>query len=232
MASVLDKQLRTPVGDAPVVPVALIVGGLYLCWFAVHYWASDTKWPSDPIKAILRGEPLPVPDRSATDKALQDLQGAAKAGSTLGTATGGILSEGVGALAAGGRIAEAALKYQGQGYAFGGPADVPGHWDCSSFVSYVLGHDVGRPLPGGGTYGSPGYPPHTHGPITNDYLLFGQAVTLSQVEPGDLVVSSQHMGIVTGKDTYMSAHSPATGTHTSSFLGDFPGGPPVYRRVV
>jgi hypothetical protein len=101
MASVLDKRVRTPVGDAPVVPVVLIVGGLYLCWFAVHYWASDTKWPSDPIKAILRGEPLPVPDRSATDKALQDLQGAAKAGSTVGAVAGGVLGAGVGAVAAG-----------------------------------------------------------------------------------------------------------------------------------
>lgn len=231
MAGVLDRSVHTPVGDAPVIPVGLMVGGLYLCWFAVHYWASDTKWPTDPIKAVLTGRPIPVPDRSAINDAISGLKEAAKLGSVAGTAGGGTLGGGAGSVALGGSIAQAALKYQGQGYAWGGPADVPGNWDCSSFVSYVLGHDLNRKLPGGGSYGDSGYPPHTHGPTTYDYLMFGTPVTLSQVQPGDLVVSSEHMGIVTDATMYMSAHNPTRGTGVSSFLGGFPGGTPVFRRV-
>jgi len=235
MADILDKSVKTPIGDAPVIPVILMTGGLYLCWFAVHYWGSDTKWPTDPIKAVLTGKPIPVPDRTAETAALTDIQTAAAqeaAFAAAGTGAGNRLGGGVGAAVGGGAIAQDALKYEAEGYVFGGPADTPGNWDCSSFVSYVLGHDQGRKLPGGGMYGDPGYPPNTHGPTTIDYMLFGAPVTLSQVQPGDLIVSNEHMGIVIDSSTYMSAHSPATGTHISQFPAGFPGGIPVYRRVV
>jgi hypothetical protein len=46
-------------GRAPVIPVVLLGAGIYLAWFAVHYWGSDTKWPTDPVKAVLQGKPLP-----------------------------------------------------------------------------------------------------------------------------------------------------------------------------
>jgi len=45
----------------PVVPVAVLAIGSYLAWYAVHYWGSDSKWPSDPVKAVLQGKPLPAP---------------------------------------------------------------------------------------------------------------------------------------------------------------------------
>jgi hypothetical protein len=54
-------EVDTPVGSAPIIPVIMIGAGFYLCWFAVHYWDSDTKWPTDPVKAVLQGQPLPVP---------------------------------------------------------------------------------------------------------------------------------------------------------------------------
>jgi hypothetical protein len=43
-----------------VIPVVLIGAGMYLAWFGVHYWGSDTKWPSDPVKAVLQGKPVPA----------------------------------------------------------------------------------------------------------------------------------------------------------------------------
>ena len=44
-----------------VIPLVLLGTGMYLAWFGVHYWDSTTKWPSDPVKAVLTGKPLPTP---------------------------------------------------------------------------------------------------------------------------------------------------------------------------
>lgn len=71
------RQIHTPIGTAPVVPVMIMGLGAYLTWFAVHYWRSDTAWPSDPVKAVLTGKPLPVADRSAGRQAIRTIvQGA------------------------------------------------------------------------------------------------------------------------------------------------------------
>lgn len=83
----IGRKVRTPVGDAPVVPVFLIGAGMYLAWFGVHYWRSDVKWPTDVIKAVLQGKPLP--DRTASDTAEEKLV------SQLG-AGGGIVAAGPG----------------------------------------------------------------------------------------------------------------------------------------
>lgn len=226
-------------GDSPIVPVAMVVLGLYLCWFAIRYWASDTKWPSDPIKAILTGKGLPVADRSAQTKILDQIKssGSASVVQTIPGVSGSTAAGGGGSIAGptapfigGQAIATTALKYKGLGYVFGGNASAPGNWDCSSFVSYVLGHDLGHPLPGG-KWGDPGFPPHTHGPTTSNYMMFGTPVALSQVQPGDLVVSSGHMGIILSPTTYISARTPALGVGIDNFPANFPDGTPVYRRI-
>jgi hypothetical protein len=51
--------------DTPALPAALIVAGGYLAWFGVHYWRTDVAWPSDPVKAVLTGKPIPAagPDK-------------------------------------------------------------------------------------------------------------------------------------------------------------------------
>ena len=78
------RKIRTPVGDAPVVPVFLIGAGMYLAWFGVHYWRSDVRWPTDPVKAVLQGKPLP--DRTPSDTAEEKaIQAAGAAGQTTGT---------------------------------------------------------------------------------------------------------------------------------------------------
>jgi hypothetical protein len=94
---ILDHTVPTPLGDAPVIPVALLVVGAYLCWFGVHYWASDTKWPTDPLKALLTGKPIPTPDRTAATQALSELQSSAAAGAAQ--------AAGQGLAAAGGQVA-------------------------------------------------------------------------------------------------------------------------------
>lgn len=47
--------------NAPVLPLILMMTGLYLIWFGVKYW-EDTKtvWPSDPVKSVLQGHALPA----------------------------------------------------------------------------------------------------------------------------------------------------------------------------
>ena len=85
MADILNKTVSTPAGEAPVVPILILITGGYLTWFAIHYWRSDTAWPTDPVKAVLTGKPIPVPDRSATTTALKQITD--HAGSSGGSIT-------------------------------------------------------------------------------------------------------------------------------------------------
>lgn len=205
-------------GHTPVLPVVITLVGAFLTWFGVHYWRSDVKYPTDPIKDVLTGKPLP--DNSPDDAVLP---------ASVAPATDAVAS-GVQAVGRG-VIAQQALKYQGAGYTWGGNASSIGEWDCSSFVSKVLGQDCGLALPGG-HWGDPGFPPHSHGPTTLQYMLFGTGINLNDVEPGDLIVSTEHIGIAISKTQMISAESPQSGTGIASFPGGFPAGPPVYRRVI
>lgn len=139
----------------------------------------------------------------------------------------------------GAQIAADAARYIGLGYVFGGIADRPGDWDCSSFVSYVLGHDLGLALPGG-RWGEPGFPPTSHGPVVVSYANWTLALTIpeSQAAPGDLVCfvglgASGHIGIVTGHNQMISALNPDMGTLRSPIVGYGPyGAPIIYRRIL
>lgn len=122
--------------------------------------------------------------------------------------------------ATGQAIANKALSYKGTGYVWGGRADRPGNWDCSSFVSYVLGHDFGMTLPGGHHFGDPGFPPHSHGPVTTDFYRVGQQISREQVQAGDLVIWHPHIGIAISNTTMVSARSHTLGTGTSTIDGD------------
>ena|SRR5690348_4156457 len=143
-----------------------------------------------------------------------------------------------GAPASAAAIASAALKYAGAGYTYGGRADHPGDWDCSSFVSYVLGHDLGMTLPGGKRYGDPGMPPNAHGPVVVDYASWSGATTLPSgtvPQAGDLAVwpglgPVGHVGIAVSATEMVSALDHVDGTLVSKFQG--PAGATLeFRRV-
>jgi cell wall-associated NlpC family hydrolase len=216
------KTASTPAGAGPVIPVAMILIGGYLAWFGIHYWRdSAVVWPSTPVKDVLQGKGVPAPARAAAADAPVDTSvDAASAGLTVTP----------GAAATGSAIADDALKYKGAGYVLGGNASSVGDWDCSSFASYVLGHDLGLALPGG-KWGDPGFPPGTHGPTTLNYMLFGTGIDQSQVAAGDLIVSTEHMGIAISATEMISAQDEQLGTNVAGFPAGFPAGPPVYRRV-
>lgn len=63
----MAAEVSTPMGPAPVIPVILIGAGFYLAWFGIHYFKSDVKYPTDPIKAVLQGKPLPKATGTPTD---------------------------------------------------------------------------------------------------------------------------------------------------------------------
>ena len=136
----------------------------------------------------------------------------------------------------GAAIAGDATRYQGQGYVYGGDASSPGDWDCSSFVSYVLGHDLGMGLPGG-KWGDPGFPPHAHGPVVTSYADWTAAEATETPAIGDLVLwvgsgAAGHIGFVTGPNQMVSALNTDLGTLVSPVQGYGPPGlTPVYRHI-
>ena len=57
-------------GSGTILPLVVLGAGAYLAWFGVKYWRSQSvAWPSDPVKAILQGKPLPTSTPAATPMA-------------------------------------------------------------------------------------------------------------------------------------------------------------------
>lgn len=142
------------------------------------------------------------------------------------------------AATSGAAIADAALRYKGETYVYGGTGARPGDWDCSSFVTYVLGHDLGLAVPGGSWAAVTGRGTQ-HGPVVTSYATWGGAATIpaGQAAEGDLVLfvglgTGGHMGIVLGPDKMVSALDTSQGTLVSPVNGYGPAGAPIiYRRL-
>lgn len=136
----------------------------------------------------------------------------------------------------GSAIAADAKRYVGKGYVYGGPADRPGDWDCASFVSWVLGHDLKLPLPGG-RWGQPGFPPHAHGPVVLDYAAWRSARDVPVPQAGDLCCwvgagPDGHIGIAISASQMVSALNPSLGVEVTPISGTGPATAPlVYRRL-
>jgi hypothetical protein len=60
-------RVKINFGDSPVLPVGMIAIGMYLAWFGVHYWMSDVKYPTDPIKSVLQNKGLPPATKTPSD---------------------------------------------------------------------------------------------------------------------------------------------------------------------
>jgi cell wall-associated NlpC family hydrolase len=196
--------------------VAYTLGGFVLLY---------SGYANQPIKSVLTGflsgkPPAPNPTGSP-EIGVQDNAPASSSGGSAGTTSSGIAND--------------ALQYQGQGYVWGGNASKPGDWDCSSFVSYVLGHDLGMALPGG-HWGESGFPPSTHGPTTLSYLSWSGAKTIgnnpASAQAGDLCVWQSHMGIATGGGNMVSALDEAEGTKQTTIKGGAPSGEILFVRRI
>lgn len=206
-------------GNAPVIPILLILAGGYLAWFGVHYWRRDIKWPSDPVKSVLRGKGVPPPGQIVTSTdILMSIQ-------EQTPASGGVSD---------GSIASTALTYKGHCYFYGGAPgkDGKGCWDCSSFVNFVLAIRLGMAIPG---YRKGMYDGTVHGPTTLSYLAWSGAATVGHAsqdaQAGDLCVWQTHMGIAIGNGQMISALNPALGTKVTSIDGIVTGELLHVRRV-
>jgi cell wall-associated NlpC family hydrolase len=129
-------------------------------------------------------------------------------------------------------VANDALKYNGHPYLYGGAPGTDGTnpWDCSSFVNWVLGHDLGYMLPGEDSQ----YTGATHGPDTLEYLVWSGAKTVghtaSSAIAGDLCCWQTHIGIAIGNGEMISAQDPKDGTGVSNIF--LPGEILFVRRIV
>lgn len=150
------------------------------------------------------GTPTPTPPELAPDLSKVSFSNADNAG---GAAMGGT----------GSRIADAARKYLGTPYVWGGAQ--PGGMDCSGLVTYVLAHDLGLT----------NLPSQAH-TVTTQFLVWSGAQTVprDQCAAGDLVCWTGHIGIAIDRDNMI--HAPDIGQVVkTSRIWNVP--PPTIRRV-
>lgn len=130
-------------------------------------------------------------------------------------------------------IANDALRYQGAGYKYGGsPANGIGNWDCSSFVSWVMGHDLKMNIP---MYPNGTYTGNAHGPTALQYLTWvgANSIVRSAAAPGDLCCWATHIGIAVANNQMISAYDTSAGTLITAIDGAGPTGegPAIIRRI-
>lgn len=117
-------------------------------------------------------------------------------------------------------VANEALKYQGHCYVFGGAPgpDASRCWDCSSFVNWIVGHKLGMAIPG---YGPGKYNGSVHGPPTGMWGVWPglHRVSRSQVQAGDIIVWTGHMGIAISNSHMISAEDPVDKTRIGPIDG-------------
>ena len=90
---------------------------------------------------------------------------------------------------AGNAVLEEAAKYVGSPYLAGG--GTPAGFDCSGFVSYVYAQ-LGVSLP----------------PSSSSYFNIGTRVSAEDARPGDIIVSSGHVGIYAGGSLQIDSPRP------------------------
>ncbi len=204
--------------------LALATAGGVLLWSGL----SDVT-PVELVKSISSGKPLPKIHVGSPLELLKDAIGSAfSALNPFNSSNPGVqgflqgltgISDTTGS-ALGNAIAQAAVKYKGVPYRWGGAT--PAGWDCSGFVTYVLHHDLGLNLPS-----------NTH-TVTLQFLTWSGATTIptSQAAAGDLVCWPTHVAIAISNTECIGAETVGVGTVTGAFNAMGPGGETfVIRRV-
>src|SRR5712691_8342305 len=127
-------------------------------------------------------------------------------------------------------------RYIGHAYGFGGAPGPDGSkpWDCSSAISWNLGHDFNMKLPGAI---QAGYSGRTHGPVVLQYATWLKARTVAKPQAGVLCIwagagAGGHIGIATGPDHMISALNPSLGTIMTPIQGTGPAGVPLIFREI
>jgi cell wall-associated NlpC family hydrolase len=117
-------------------------------------------------------------------------------------------------------LAVMAEKYLGHAYLYGGAPGVNGSqaWDCSSFINWVVGHDAKLAIPG---YAAGAYTGSVHGPATTEWGIWSgmSHISAGEVQAGDIIVWTGHMGMATSNTSMVSALNPGLGTLVTPIAG-------------
>lgn len=128
-----------------------------------------------------------------------------------GGSVGPLVTEASGAITAAGHgdLAGIAMQYQGHPYLFGGAPGRDGSkpWDCSSFVNFCVGIQMGRAIPG---IKADKYDGSFHGPPTSMWGVWSGLthVSRAEVQASDIIVWVKHMGIAIDNQHMISAMNP------------------------
>ncbi len=223
-APVSHGEVHTPLGDAPVIPLLIMMIGGYLAWFGIHYWRDQvTVWPSDPAKDVLQGKGVPAPSRSASFVSIIAQGGAEAAQESAGATPGSI--------GTGSDLSANLQSYAGKvKYVWGGANPATG-WDCSGAVNYCACHNLRLDIPGikGGQFTG-----KTHGPTTVEWITWTGCKTISrsEIQAGDLCVWQSHIGVAISNSEYVSAVDPAEGTKVGPIDGGGPSGETLVPRRI
>lgn len=124
-------------------------------------------------------------------------------------------------------------KYIGHKYVYGGAPGNNGQngWDCSSAINWVVGHDAGRAIPG---YAAGKYDGSAHGPPTGLWGVWPglQHISASQVQAGDIIVWTGHMGMAVSNTSMISALNSQAGTVVTPIQGYGNGPLLCYGRLI
>lgn len=146
--------------------------------------------------------------------------------------TSGVTSGSSNAGAATGGLSALAISYIGHAYLYGGAPGRNGQnpWDCSSFANWLISVRLGKAIPG---YGPGKYDGTVHGPPTGSWGIWpGLAhISASQVQAGDLIVWTGHMGIAINNTTMVSAFNHEKGTIETPIAGNGNGPLMCYGRL-
>lgn len=182
------------------VAVSSVAIGSVLLWSGIKGWNLTRT-----IGEVITGK---VPQGSEENILTAPNSGSGASGATGFTSSG---------------IANDALQYNGHAYLYGGAPGKSGTspWDCSSFVNWVCGHDLKKPIPG---YGPGQYDGSVHGPPTGSWGIWPGLKHVSTPQSGDIVVWTGHMGICIGPNQMISALDSRDGTKITPIQG-FGNGP-------
>lgn len=206
-------SIETPAGPAPIIPVIMIGTGFYLCWFGVHYWGSDTKFPTDPVKAVLQGKPLPKPSGQTSAQSIASgIESSALAAdsSAPGSTPAAAAATGIAPVATGTALANQTIgKLVTAAYGWA-PSQSPAQWnDLVLLWTQESSWDNNAANPGTGAYGiaqalGHGKGSATQGSVTNEYGGYGVSDAMAKAANSGDPASQITWGLQYIKQTYGS----------------------------
>lgn len=204
----MASSVSTPLGRAPLIPLVILGTGIYLTWFGVHYWRSDVKWPTDPIKDLLTGKGLPAANTPASYESQIDT--AASSGSGSGTGAPSHTPVGGGDTSVhGGTAAQNQATGQLVAAAYGwAPTQNNGEWlSLVKLWNQESGWNNQAMNPSSGAYGiaqalGHGSGAATQGTVTNEYGGYGISDGMAQAANSGDAASQITWGLQYIKQTY------------------------------